>query len=434
MGGERQNRPLKIAILLDKFLPSRGGERYFSFLCVELTKRGHEVHLFATEAEAVTGLPYRIHKIPVWKYPRWLRALSLWRYGSGTLTRQGFDIVHAVAQCRAATVLNPHGGVEQAYLRQEFASITNPAYYAYKRLLRYLSVRHYLEIGLQKRLYTAEAIFDAEREPGAASGPERTSCVREDPDTPRRQSYARKSPGGVRRVIAISEMVKADIISYYAYPADRISVVFNTVDLDRFHPRMREVYRAQKRAELGVGADSILLLFAGNNFRLKGLETLLRALPLLTAQFPNRDFRLLVAGRGRPRRYRSLMKKLGISARVIFTGPLSPMEHYYAAADIYVHPTFYDSCSLTVLEALAAGLPAVTTRFNGAAQVIASQEGGMVINDPADAAELAAAVALYADPEKRAAARIVARAWMEQYPPMRNVEETERAYYAALSE
>jgi UDP-glucose:(heptosyl)LPS alpha-1,3-glucosyltransferase len=229
-------------------------------------------------------------------------------------------------------------------------------------------------------------------------------------------------------------MVKADIISYYAYPADRISVVFNTVDLDRFHPRMREVYRAQKRAELGVGADSILLLFAGNNFRLKGLETLLRALPLLTAQFPNRDFRLLVAGRGRPRRYRSLMKKLGISARVIFTGPLSPMEHYYAAADIYVHPTFYDSCSLTVLEALAAGLPAVTTRFNGAAQVIASQEGGMVINDPADAAELAAAVALYADPEKRAAARIVARAWMEQYPPMRNVEETERAYYAALSE
>jgi UDP-glucose:(heptosyl)LPS alpha-1,3-glucosyltransferase len=412
MGGERQNRPLKIAILLDKFLPSRGGERYFSFLCAELSKRGHEVHLFATEAEAVAGLPYRVRRIPVWKYPRWLRALSLWRYGSGTLTRQGFDIVHAVAQCRAATVLNPHGGVERAYLRQEFASITNPAYYAYKLVKRYLSVRHYLEIHLQNRLYAAGA----------------------DQDTPRRQSYARKAPGGVRHVIAISQMVKADIIRYYAYPTDRISVVFNTVDLDRFHPRMREVYRAERRTGLGVGADSILLLFAGNNFRLKGLETLLRALALLTAQFPDRDFRLLVAGRGRPRRYRRLMKKLGIAARVIFAGPLSPMERYYAAADIYVHPTFYDSCSLTVLEALATGLPAVTTRFNGAAQVIASQEGGMVIDDPADAAELAAAVALYADPEKRAAARIVARAWMEQYPPMRNVEETERAYYQALSE
>jgi UDP-glucose:(heptosyl)LPS alpha-1,3-glucosyltransferase len=395
MGGEREMRPLKIAILLDKFLPSRGGERYFSFLCEELAKRGHDVHLFATEAEAVAGLPYRIHKIPVWKYPRWLRALSLWRCGSGTLTRQGFDIVHAVAQVRAATVLNPHGGVERAYLRQEFASISNPAYYAYKLLTRYLSVRHYLEIGLQKRLYTA---------------------------------------GRLKRVIAISTMVKADIINYYAYPADRISVVFNSVDLDRFHPRNREVYRAEKRARLGVWEDVILLLFAGNNFRLKGIETLLRALALLTAQFPALDFRLLVAGRGRPGRYRRLMKKLGISARVMFTGPLFPMEHYYAAADIYVHPTFYDSCSLTVLEALAAGLPAVTTRFNGAAQVIASQEGGMVIDDPADAHALAAAIALYADPSMRAAARIVARAWMEQYPPSRNVEETERAYYAALSE
>jgi UDP-glucose:(heptosyl)LPS alpha-1,3-glucosyltransferase len=393
MGEEREHRPLKIAILLNKFLPSRGGERYFSFLCEELTKRGHEVHLFATETESVAGLPYRIHKIPVWKYPRWLRALSLWRYGSGTLTRQGFDIVHAVAQCRAATVLNPHGGVEQAYLRQEFASISNPLYYAYKRLLRYLSVSHYLEIHFQNRLYVG---------------------------------------GSIKHVIAISEMVKRDIINYYAYPADRISVVFNTVDLDRFHPRMREVHRAEKRAGLGVGDDSILLLFAGNNFRLKGIETLIRSLALLTAQFPDRDFRLLVAGRGRPRRYRRLMKKLGVEARVMFTGPLSPMEHYYAAADIYVHPTFYDSCSLAVLEALAAGLPAVTTRFNGAAQVIASREGGMVIADPADSHELASAIALYADPEKRAAARIAARAWMEQYPPGRNVEETLQAYYAAL--
>ncbi len=395
MGAEREMRPLKIAILLDKFLPSRGGERYFSFLCAELAKRGHEVHVFATEAEAVAGLPYLIHKIPVWKYPRWLRTLSLWRAGGRALADRHFDIVHAVAQCRAATVLNPHGGVERAYLRQEFASIGNPLYYAYKLLKRYLSVRHYLEIHLQKRLYAS---------------------------------------GGVRRVIAISAMIKRDIMDYYAYPADRISVVFNSVDLDRFHPRMREVYRAQKRTGLGVGADAILLLFAGNNFRLKGLETLLRALALLAGQFPNRDFRLLVAGRGRPRRYRRLMRMLGITGRVMFTGPLSPMEHYYAAADIYVHPTFYDSCSLTVLEALASGLPTVTTRFNGAAQVIASQEGGKVIDDPADSHELAAAIALYVDPEKRAAARIVARAWMEQYPQQRNVEETERAYYAALSD
>jgi UDP-glucose:(heptosyl)LPS alpha-1,3-glucosyltransferase len=393
MEGEREMRPLKIAILLDKFLPSRGGERYFSFLCAELAKRGHEVHVFATETERTAGLPYLIHKIPVWKYPRWLRTLSLWRAGGRAVTGRHFDIVHGVAQCRGITVLNPHGGVERAYLRQEFASIGNPLYYTYKLLRRYLSIRHYLEIHLQNRLYAR---------------------------------------GGVRRVIAISAMIKRDIMDYYAYPADRISVVFNSVDLDRFHPRMREVYRAQKRTGLGIGEDVILLLFAGNNFRLKGLETLLKTLALLTGQFPNHDFRLLVAGRGRPRRYQRLMNKLDISDRVTFAGPLSSMEQYYAAADIYVHPTFYDSCSLTVLEALAAGLPVITTRFNGAAQVIASQEGGKVIDDPADSHELAAAIALYVDPEKRAAARIVARAWMEHYPQQRNVEETLQVYYDAL--
>ena len=177
-------------------------------------------------------------------------------------------------------MLNPHGGVERAYLGQEFASIGNPLYCAYKRLKRYLSVRHYLEIALQKRLYsyhTAEAIFDAESEAGA----EHTSPVCEEQDTPRRQSCAQKAPGGVRHVIAISEMVKRDIIDYYAYPADRISVVFNSVDLDRFHPRMREVHRAEKRAG-SASRRLILLLFAGNNFRLKGIETLIRSLALLS--------------------------------------------------------------------------------------------------------------------------------------------------------
>jgi UDP-glucose:(heptosyl)LPS alpha-1,3-glucosyltransferase len=395
MAGQRVSRPLKIAIVLDKFLPSRGGERYFSFLCEELAKRGHEVHVFAMEAEQTRGLPYGVHTMRVFRHPAWLRTLSLWRCSATTLTAQGFDVVHAVAQCRAATVLNPHGGVEAAYLRQEFASIESPLYRAYRHLSRWLSLRRFLESTLQKRLYAS---------------------------------------GRLRRVIAISEMVKRDIIDYYAFPGECISVVFNSVDLDAFHPRLCEVHRAQMRTELGLAEEAILLLFAGNNFRLKGVGTLLKALALLTGRFPGSDFRLLVAGRGRPGRYRRLMKKLAISDRVRFAGPVPAMAPYYAAADIYVHPTFYDSCSLTVLEALASGLPAITTRFNGAAQAIRSAEGGKVVDDPADAAELAAAIALYVDPKERAAARSVARSWMEAYPPERNVDETERAYYAALDE
>jgi UDP-glucose:(heptosyl)LPS alpha-1,3-glucosyltransferase len=386
-------RPLKIAILLDKFLPSRGGERYFSFLARELAQRGHEVHLFATKLEETGALPYRVHIVPVVGFPRSLRILTFWRNSARAIGARDFDIVHGVAQSSAVNVLNPHGGVEQAYLRQEFASISSPCYRAYKYFKRYLSVRHYLEVGLQRHLYRA---------------------------------------GHIERVIAISTMIKRDIAAYYAFPEDKISVVFNSVDLDRFHPRNRELYRERKRAELGIDESTLLLLFAGNNFRLKGMETLIRALTKLGSDFPEKKFHLLVAGRGRAGRFRGLAERLGVEERVSFLGPVTGMEAYYGAGDVYVHPTFYDSCSLTVLEALASGLPVVTTRFNGASDAIVSDEGGMVIEDPADAGELARAIGAYVSEERRERARAVARAWMEEYTPERNVEETVRVYYEVV--
>jgi UDP-glucose:(heptosyl)LPS alpha-1,3-glucosyltransferase len=105
------------------------------------------------------------------------------------------------------------------------------------------------------------------------------------------------------------------------------------------------------------------------------------------------------------------------------------MEQYYAAGDIYVHPTFYDSCSLTVLEALASGLPAITSRFNGAADAILSDAGGKVIQNPADAEDLARSIAHFFDEDRRREARTVVRQWMEKYPLSYNVEETLRVYY-----
>ncbi len=387
-------RPLKIAVLLDKFLPSRGGERYFSFLCEELTRRGHEVHVFATAVEG-SDLPYQVHLIPVLPFPRWLRILSFWRNSARMLARHDFDIVHGVAQSPEVNVLNPHGGVEPAYLRQEFASIENPLYHAYKWIRRYVSVRHYLEMALQRRQYRSEKL---------------------------------------KRVIAISTMVRRDITTYYHFPKGRIDVVFNSVDLDRFHPRNRDLYRQKARKELNIDEKAFLLLFAGNNFRLKGVATLIRSVARLRFEFPDRDFRLLIAGRGRTSRYEALARRLVVSHAVMFAGPLKGMERYYAAADIYVHPTFYDSCSLTVLEALAAGLPVVTTRFNGASDAIASPDAGCVIHDPSNDGELTAAIVRYTDPKKQTAFSKAARSCIEAYTPVRNVDETLETYYKALGQ
>jgi UDP-glucose:(heptosyl)LPS alpha-1,3-glucosyltransferase len=287
-------------------------------------------------------------------------------------------------------VFNPHGGVERAYLRQEFSSITNRFYYVYEIIKRYLLPQHYVKVWIQRRQYLSHR---------------------------------------VRKIIAISRMVKEDIIRYYGVPEGKIEVVFNCVDLDRFHPRNREMYRRAKRADMEIDENTILLFFAGNNYRLKGLEPLLHALVPLKEWFPNEPFRLLIAGRGSIGRYQRMARTLGVSDYTLFLGPVKEIEHYYAASDIYVHPTFYDSCSLTVLEALASGLPAVTSRFNGAADAITSDKGGQILDDPADVEALAKSIALYFDEGRRNEARSIVRRWIEKYSPEYNLEETLRVYH-----
>jgi len=307
------------------------------------------------------------------------------------VTRQyDFDIIHGVGRSLAMNVFNPHGGVERAYLRQDFSSITNRFYYGYKLIKRYLFPEHYLKVWIQRRQYLSQR---------------------------------------VKKIIAISRMVKGDITRYYGVPEGKIEVVFNCVDLNRFHPRNREMYRRVKRADMEIDEHTVLLLFAGNNYRLKGLEPLLHALAFLKEWFPNEPFRLLIAGRGQIGRYQRMARALGVSDFTLFLGPVKEIEHYYAASDIYVHPTFYDPCSLTVLEALASGLPVVTSRFNGAADAITSNKGGQILDDPADVETLAKSIAFYFDEGRRNEARNIVRRWMEKYSPEHNLEETLRVYH-----
>jgi UDP-glucose:(heptosyl)LPS alpha-1,3-glucosyltransferase len=380
---------LKIAFVLDKFLPSRGGERYFLFLMDELLKRGHEVHVCAAEIES-TDDRIIYHKIPVWRFPRSLRMLSFLLNSRSVVSKHHFDVVHGTGGSLALDVYNPRGGVELAYLKQEFASIDNRFYYVVRWLKRYLSVHHYLELWIQKRIYT-----------GASD----------------------------KRMIAISQMVKREMIAHYHVSEDRIAVVFNSVNLERFHPENRDRYREAMRGRLGIGEDDLTLFALGNNYRLKGLKPLIRALALLKRRFPDKKLKLLVGGRGQTGRYRLLARRLGVLDSILFLGPVQGTEQYYAATDIYVQPTFYDSCSFVVLEALASGLPVITTRMAGASQAIESDLAGVVLDDPADVPALADAISGFFDPEKRKSALAVARSMAERYPPESNIADTLKVYH-----
>ena len=386
---------LRIAFVLDRYNPQGRGEGYFSWLTQELVRLGHEVHVFAGLIEAEPDGVCHIHRIPVVRHPKGMMIISFLIGSALAIRKEEFDVIHGVGRCVNINVFNPHGGVERAYLKQEFRSIDNASYRVYKRVRRTFSFHHYLKLWIQKK---------------QCLGP------------------------GVRKIIAISNMVKKDVMDYYHVPEAKIAVVTNCVDLERFHPKNQAIYGARKRGDLGIEDQTITLLFAGNNYRLKGLEPLLQAMALLQERSFQSDFRLLVIGRGQVGRYARIARRLGILERTVFLGPVGGMEEFYAAADIYVQPTFYDPCSLTVLEALASGLPTVTTRFNGAADVMTSEAGGRIIDDPTNTEKLAESIAQFFDKDRRKEAGVAARAWMENHPPARHVEKVLRVYHDVARE
>src|SRR5438067_594360 len=168
------------------------------------------------------------------------------------------------------------------------------------------------------------------------------------------------------RVIVASKMVKDEIVDLYAYPADNIDVVRNGVPLDtfRFDPELRE----KARDDLKLKPDQIALLFAGSGWERKGLLFTIEAMQLCK----NRNMRLLVAGRGNQRSYKS--------KRVQFLGEVLDLVRIYAAADIFILPTIYDPFSNACLEALACGLPVITTRANGFSEIIEDGVHGSIVD------------------------------------------------------
>jgi UDP-glucose:(heptosyl)LPS alpha-1,3-glucosyltransferase len=234
------------------------------------------------------------------------------------------------------------------------------------------------------------------------------------------QGYIENAPykkRAFKKIVAISDMVKNDIIRWYAIPENQIEVVYNGVDTERFHPRNRQ-YREEIRKRHGIG-DEFVILFVSNNFRMKGLGYLIKALAEIKKE-NHLPIKLLILGRDRQRPYLRLARKMGISEDVVFAGSTDEPEKYYRAADLLVHPTFYDACSLTVLEALSSGLPVITTTSNGAGGILMNGQGGIILSGPRDNPSLCENLSFFLEQGIRERASIEARRLAENYSLERN--------------
>lgn len=318
------------------------------------------------------------------------RALRTYRYIQAVqrlCRKERFDIVHAVTPCLAANIYQPRGGMYAETLTRGLALTASPLARRLRALGRRFNVRQRFLMRLERVLLTRRAARVV--------------------------------------VAALSDYVRRQVEDFCRAASGSgatppVRVIFNGVEVAAWAADEQSRLRAERRTALGIADSTPLILFAAHNFRLKGLTELMRALAHGAAR---PDSLLVVAGRDHPARYQRLVHRLNLGDRVRFVGTATSLRGWYAAADVLAHPTWYDPCSRVVLEALSLGLPVVTTRYNGAAEAMVSGRHGVVIDEPADTAALAAALERSLQPELRAACQADAACFAERFSMARHARE-----------
>lgn len=215
----------------------------------------------------------------------------------------------------------------------------------------------------------------------------------------------------LRAVICISQMVQDDIRERFGIPVDRLPIIYNAIDGQEFNPRL-SAGRAATRASLGIEDDRVIFLIVGSGYERKGVGRAIMAL----AGVPM-PAHLVVVGHDRnPARYRALAERHRVAARVTFAGPQTDPKPFYGAADVFLLPTLYDPLSNAVLEALACGLPVITSTRCGAGELVAAHRAGVVCGARDLAAIRDAMHALLAQPVRERAAANALRAVSDLTP------------------
>jgi len=186
----------------------------------------------------------------------------------------------------------------------------------------------------------------------------------------------------------VSERLKRDLCRHYREAAADVIVVPNGVDADRFGTRNRVLYREKVRQEHDIPLEAPVLLFIGGDWERKGVPCLIKALSLVRRH----DVRLLVVGGGEAETYQCLARDVQIEGRVTFVSHSKEIHRYYAACDILAFPTLYEPFGLVILEAMASGLPVITSRLAGVADYIVDGVSGVLLDNPDDPSELASRI------------------------------------------
>jgi UDP-glucose:(heptosyl)LPS alpha-1,3-glucosyltransferase len=371
---------MKIALIIEHFDPSRGGaENYTFWLAEHLARRGHDVHAVchdsarmrhkyqaahhgashdvqrsanagkSPEVAAPDGV--HVHRLPAIKLSTGIGFRQFGIAAKNWCRAFKPDIAHSMTLAWPGDLYHPHAGVYARIQQQSVSSRESPQSANFKRLMLQFS-------GKQRTLLTLER-----------------RCA---------QAAADQQPW---KILCISPAMEADFRSIYSTAENKMTLLENPIMIPP--PQAQQIHKDRQwfRELYALAPDDRVAVFVGHDFRRKGLSWAIRAV----AQ-SRTSWKLVVAGLGKVKNYIALAQELGISDRIKFIGPTRATGAVYSAGDALLLPTFYDSFGLVALEALAYGLPVISTRFLGCWTYIENHKLGTIVDSPRDCAAMAAAL------------------------------------------
>ncbi|MDO9450849.1 MAG: glycosyltransferase family 4 protein [Rugosibacter sp.] len=386
--GRVRGSAVKLAIVRQKYTPFGGAERFVERALASLKAQHVDVDIiarqWATPTAASTPSPQEAPSAGRCVNPFYIgRTWRDWSFARGVqkiIASGEYDLVQSHERIPGCHIYRAGDGVHATWLALR-AALRNPL----SRLTERLSPWH---------RYTLRAEAAMFRHPN------------------------------LKAVICNSHMVRDDIAQRFGIPLEKLPVIYNGVDLEHFHPRLRATHREAMRAKVGAGeapalqggraknallavadGDTVpIVLFVGSGFERKGLPGLLDAFALLSAS----SAQLWVVGHDKSAlAMQKKAEQLGLAERVRFWGPQKDVRPFYGAADIFALPTLYDPFPNAALEALACGLPLITTTTCGAAELVTADNGLVV--DAHHPESLAAAINTLCEPGRAAAMQTAAR-------------------------
>lgn len=313
---------MRLGLICRPFSFHGGVETATAGLLTALRQAGHDVELISTRRQAsVAGLVVR--RVPTLRHPSVLRLISFAFAARAAAARHGYDLVQSHERALTQDVYRAGEGCHAAYLEAMQRNVTG------------LKPYHRLILTLERRIFQLRT---------------------------------------ARHVVAISRQGKEEIERRFGTDPARVTLIYNGVDLERFHPDNRGRHRRPTRQALRIPEEAWTVLFVGSGFERKGLDSLLGAF----ARVADTDSRLVVTGKGDVGRYQRLAASLGIAERTIWTGPKEGVERLYAAADAVALPARYEPFGNVHLEALASGVPVLSSARAGGSEIVIRGENGWV--------------------------------------------------------